>query len=555
MRYLTDIQVFAESLHIGLATGSTPPAFLRPRLVAASSLELEPSTTLPAGTMALLLAEHTASWCLLTPFERDVAESANGATFAAIGERFPAIDRATLHEFFVRLYQRGLLRVDGRPGLDPGLLNEGALYRDGYLVEILVTQKCNLACRYCLAEAGPEMPHLHPEDAYAAVDAAFALPGDRGLMIQLSGGEPFVNFALFKALVTYIEEKQQQTGRAARICTQSNGTLIDDEIARFVKEHQIAIGISCDGPSAFSDLSRPMLGGQPSLERTLRGMEALRRNEVPFGVILVLSRANVGEPETIADFFAERGVRSVKINPISMIGDAQLTWNAMAITPDEYFTFVDRFIDHVTTEGIALSDGNLGQYLQYLIRRVHDYRCMRSNCGAGRSFFLIDAAGEIYPCAHSAGIPAWRLGSIREIGDGLPALGERNPVLQQFPLRLVDQIDEARICPWRHFCEGGCAVNAYQQYGSMLAPDTLCAFYERMYPRLLERLATDPGRFQVLLDGTFGPGQASVVEFALDEREEVAPGQGTQVRGRPRPHALLHQPARRSPRSRQRRGR
>jgi radical SAM protein with 4Fe4S-binding SPASM domain len=515
MRYLTDNALFIESLEIGLATGAMPPTFLRPRIDADSRLSLEPASVLPYCGMNLLLAEHTASWSLLTTLETEIARAATDTRLADLQARYPQIDGPAIVDFFVRLYQRGLLRVDGKPGLDPTLLNDGALFHDGYLVEILVTQKCNLACRYCLAEAGPDMPHLHPELAYAAVDAAFNLSTTRPLAIQLSGGEPFINFALFKSLIQYIEEKQRQTGRAVTIVTQSNGTLIDDQIAAFVKEHQITIGISCDGPQQVNDLSRPTLGGNPSHKRTLRGMQALSRHGVRFGVIMVLSRTNVGHPQAIIDFFGELGVESVKINPINMIGDAQSTWDRMGITSEEYFDFLETFIDYVVEMKAPLGEANLREYLQHLIRRVHNYRCMRSNCGAGRSFFVIDAKGDVYPCAHSAGIPSWRLGAIREAAGDLPTLGARNVVVQQFPLRLVERIAEARCCPWRHFCEGGCAVNAYQRFGTIQAPDTLCTFYERFYPRLLERLAGEPARFQTLLDLTLGPGQASVVDIAL----------------------------------------
>ncbi|MGH2601837.1 MAG: SPASM domain-containing protein, partial [Dehalococcoidia bacterium] len=158
---------------------------------------------------------------------------------------------------------------------------------------------------------------------------------------------------------------------------------------------------------------------------------------------------------------------------------------------------------------------NLVEYMQHLMRRVHNYRCMRSNCGAGRSFFLIDAAGEVYPCAHSAGIPSWRLGKISDAAGDLLGMSAEHDVMQLFPLRLVEQMDEPRRCPWRHFCEGGCAVNAFQRFGTILSPDTLCSFYELFYPRLLERLASAPARFQTLLDLTLGLQRASVVDFAL----------------------------------------
>jgi uncharacterized protein len=517
MRYLTDNELFIESLEIGLATGTMPPTFLRPQIEADSRLSLEPVSVLPCGAMNLLLAEHTASWSLLTDLEAEIAQAAKDTRFADLQGLYPRIDGPSIVDFFVRLYQRGLLRVDGKPGVDPALLNDGALFRDAHLVEILVTQKCNLACRYCLAEAGPDMQHLHPELAYAAVDAAFNLSTTRPLAIQLSGGEPFINFELFQSLIQYIEEKQRQTGRAVTIATQSNGTLIDDQIAAFVKDHQIAIGISCDGPQQFNDLSRPTLGGNPSHERTLRGMQALSRHGVRFGVIVVLSRTNVGHPQAIVDFFGELGITSIKINPINMIGDAQVTWDLMGITPEEYFDFLETFINYSVEEKVPLSEYNLREYLQHLTRRVHNYRCMRSNCGAGRTFFLIDAKGDVYPCAHSAGLPSWRLGAIGEAAGDLPTLGANNVVVQQFPLRLVERIEAARRCPWRHFCEGGCAVNAYQRFGTIQAPDTLCTFYECFYPRLLERLASEPVRFQTLLDLTLGSGQSSVVDVPLSK--------------------------------------
>src|SRR6266567_4476508 len=49
MLYLTNNELFAESLEIGLATGSMPPAFIRPRLDAQTLVSLEPSSVLPSG--------------------------------------------------------------------------------------------------------------------------------------------------------------------------------------------------------------------------------------------------------------------------------------------------------------------------------------------------------------------------------------------------------------------------------------------------------------------------------------------------------------------------
>lgn len=517
MIYITSPELFRGSLIIGMALGKMPPDCLLPSFDADTVLDLEEVHIRRSGPMWLLLAAHTGSWCLLSDFEAAVATSAKKKSFDALRRNYSMVDAAHLEDFFGRLFQRGLLRVNGRPGLDPAILSQGALFSESNLVELLVTQKCNLACHYCLAEAGPDMSNMELDVAYLAVDAAFRLPSELPLFIELSGGEPFVNFHLFKSIVGYIEKKQEESGRRVHICTQSNGTLISDEIARFLKEHEIGIGVSIDGPSHLGNLTRPLLGGGASHDKTVRGIKTLQRHGINCGVIVVLSRMNVGHPEEIADFLVAQKVHRAKINPIDRVGKAQHSWDKMSVSGNEYFVFMERFIDHVIDTSLILSEDNLAAYLGRLVFREHKTRCMRSNCGAGKSFFVIDAKGDVYPCAHSSNLPEWRIGNIDEAKGDLIRLGTCNSIVEQFHRRLVDQIPETTICSWRHFCEGGCAVNAYQHYDSILAPDPRCSFYELVYPWLFERLATEPQKFQHLLDLTIGKDRAEVISFDLAE--------------------------------------
>ena len=55
---------------------------------------------------------------------------------------------------------------------------------------------------------------------------------------------------------------------------QTNGTLIDDELAAFFKEHDFLVGISIDGPPAMHDAYRVDRGGAPTFDRVLRGLRA-----------------------------------------------------------------------------------------------------------------------------------------------------------------------------------------------------------------------------------------------------------------------------------------
>jgi uncharacterized protein len=345
------------------------------------------------------------------------------------------------------------------------------------------------------------------------------------LAIELAGGEPLVNYKLFRDLVIYIRQKSQDLGRRVKIYVQTNGSAVTPKVVEFLREQDVIVGVSLDGPAEIHDAARPQANGRGSFERVIRGISFLRSGGVGFGVISVLTRHNVHHAERMVQFFSELNVNSVKINPVNLIGNAGKAWDEVGITGEEYFNFLDTFIEYTQSKEIQLREPNLSECIKNIVFRIHEYRCMRSNCGAGRSFFVTDANGDIFPCAHSTAIGSWKLGNIAdaETAGGLVSLGAKNRVVTAISKRMVDRMPATSSCPWRHFCEGGCAVNAFKAHGTVSSKDPLCSFYEKMYPRLFERLASSPVEFQDLLDRQLGKGVAEIRKFSLTRNNRKVP--------------------------------
>jgi uncharacterized protein len=110
--------------------------------------------------------------------------------------------------------------------------------------------------------------------------------------VAWQGGEPTLMGAEFFRRAHGYVEQYRRPGMTVEFTIQTNGTLIDDELAALFKEHDYLVGISIDGPPEMHDAYRVDRGGAPTSERVLRGLETLKRHGVEFNTLTTLHRAN-----------------------------------------------------------------------------------------------------------------------------------------------------------------------------------------------------------------------------------------------------------------------
>lgn len=115
-------------------------------------------------------------------------------------------------------------------------------------IVLWVTDDCNLRCKYCYAKAGEKKNYMKLDTFIKTLD----LIGENDFKLQIAGGEPLMNFELVEQIYDYL----QKNNHNIRINMQTNGTLINNEIARKIKKMNIAVGISLDGPPEVNDKLR-----------------------------------------------------------------------------------------------------------------------------------------------------------------------------------------------------------------------------------------------------------------------------------------------------------
>ncbi|MBC6459332.1 FxsB family cyclophane-forming radical SAM/SPASM peptide maturase [Actinomadura sp. HBU206391] len=159
-----------------------------------------------------------------------------------------------------------------------------------------VQSRCNLDCDYCyvyhLADQSwrRQPKHMAPDTVRAAArriaEHAARHELDR-VKITIHGGEPLLGGRAY--LETFLSVMRANApGVALDFSMQTNGVLLDDEMAAFLVDESVIVGISLDGDREANDLHRRFRDGRSSYDLVEDAIRRMTRpeNRESFGGVL-----------------------------------------------------------------------------------------------------------------------------------------------------------------------------------------------------------------------------------------------------------------------------
>ena len=184
---------------------------------------------------------------------------------------------------------------------------------------VKISKFCNLRCRYCyeMEELGSKVSmsreqlqrlYRHIEAYYGPLDASDGVQTE--LRFIWHGGEPLL-IEPQRFWDTFADQKEIFGERKVMNLVQTNLTVVDDERIRLMRDGFNSVGVSVD---LFGGL-RVNLASRDSGPTTLRNMDVLRKEKIPFGCITVLTRKNIGDIERICRFYEKAGL-SFRLLPL-----------------------------------------------------------------------------------------------------------------------------------------------------------------------------------------------------------------------------------------------
>jgi uncharacterized protein len=164
-----------------------------------------------------------------------------------------------------------------------------------------------------------------------------------GLNVVWHAGEPMVLPIEFYRRAFRLIDSLNPAKIALTHSFQTNGTLIDDVWCEFFAEERVNVGVSIDGPQRIHDRDRLTRSGRGTFDKTIAGIRLLRRHELSFHVISVLTAESLAAPREMFDFYVGEGIDQVCFNVEETEGGHQSESFATPDIENAYYRFLAEF--------------------------------------------------------------------------------------------------------------------------------------------------------------------------------------------------------------------
>ncbi|MBM4284145.1 MAG: radical SAM protein [Deltaproteobacteria bacterium] len=344
--------------------------------------------------------------------------------------------------------------------------------------QIQVTRNCNLACGYCFQDHSGGIIGLSTVETILRRVIAHNLavdPFNKTIQVYWHGGEPLLAGLDFYRAVIRLEAQYPELSFQNRI--QTNGTLMTEEMARFLADHHFQVGFSIDGPQDIHDLYRRFRGSRAATyEAARRGLECYRGHAGVdrVAVIAVVTRASIHRAAELFEFFKQlRAVVQLDIYDVRWLdllqeGGRVAGWSDFAPRPDEVGRFLIELFDLWFWDQDGLVDFNelrqeVKLALQPEINLGDPYD--KKRCDFRRLIFAPD--GLVFSCDQWVNDAQTALGEIHR--DSLETILTNKEVLwekMKQRLRRSGKHMACGGCEWGRQCGGGCF--SCMKYNAML---------------------------------------------------------------------------------------
>lgn len=354
-------------------------------------------------------------------------------------------------------------------------------------LEFVVTTNCNLACTYCYINQNEDM--MSVDTMLIAIDKLQPYLADK-IDITLFGGEPLLNLDCVYAVKELQEHYKDRINGVTLI---TNGTLLTDEIMRYVRENNIGLSVSWDGEYETQKSTRPIKCNDCSYEFKFEKLTDLLMKYNHKSIKAMISPNNINNLVQNAEYFKNLGYTHLDFSIVrdDIWTDEDITMFKINVN----FLYMLYKQEKWASQNIriGLFDLPIHDYLAKITGNNREYSCF-----AGSTGVAVMPNGDIYPCARFATNKLFKLGNIETgMHTTLDELNARNVLVQA---KKADYTQECSTCIINSFCYLGCLYSQLVTNNTALSPIASICTLSKTATKYAFRLYKEDTAFRDFLD-------------------------------------------------------
>lgn len=336
------------------------------------------------------------------------------------------------------------------------------------ILYLLLTDVCNLRCRYCFIEGAMPADYafssMNEETAVKGINLFAQLlrknPKDRKFgppTIIFYGGEPLLNQKVFLSSLNEIDrlKRTKQFPSNLSLSLITNATTLSEDVLKGIVENEVGVSVSLDGPKDIHNANRVFKNQKGTFQTVLRNIQKLQKAGANVSISCTINPQNLDQLEEVFQWM---------VNEFQLKG---LGFNMLLDLPGIAQTD-EKYAKKATEKMIACYQfaRKKGIYEDRIMRKVGAFvrkSLHLVDCGGCGNQIVVTPDGRIGPCHAYVSSGRFFPGHIKDSNfDPF-----QNSIFREWSSRSPFNISECYFCEAIGLCGGGCSYNAELKFGSI----------------------------------------------------------------------------------------
>lgn len=320
------------------------------------------------------------------------------------------------------------------------------------IIYFILSELCNLKCKYCFigenvtSRNSIMSVNTAKKSLYFISKQLSFNKNDKyeDKEIIFYGGEPLLNFNTMKYVVENI--KSVLINNNIRFSLISNGLLINKTIIDFIKQNNISITISLDGPDFDSNRNRISKHSEYIYFELIEKIKLLITEGVDIGLSITLTEESLHNLDELIDFINSNNIKNISFNPLFQTNN---------ILDSNYHIKATNYIIDFYKK-----TKHMGIYEDRIMRKIKSFvtsSLYTSDCAATSGNQIVIAPdGRVGICQGDLEYKDYFISNIEEFDK--PIIN--NPILNKWSSISPINNEYCLKCEALGICGGGCPLNA-----------------------------------------------------------------------------------------------